>query len=51
MDFIERLFGVSPDGGSGSYEFMLLLVPLMVIAALKLLRHGTSRRGRKTIDR
>ena len=25
MDFIERLFGFSPDGGSGSLEFGLLL--------------------------
>jgi hypothetical protein len=26
MDFIERIFNVSPDGGSGSLEFILLLV-------------------------
>lgn len=24
MDFIERLFGVSPDGGDGSLEFLWL---------------------------
>jgi hypothetical protein len=24
MDFIERIFGVSPDGGNGSLEFMYL---------------------------
>ena len=28
MDFIERLFGVSPDGGSGLFEFLLFAVPL-----------------------
>ena len=28
MDFIERLFGVSPDGGSGMFEFLLFAVPL-----------------------
>ena len=35
MDFIERIFGVSPDGGSGSFEFMLLAVPIagIVLAA------------------
>jgi hypothetical protein len=26
MNFIERLFGISPDGGSGSFEFVLLLI-------------------------
>jgi hypothetical protein len=29
MDFIERIFGVSPDGGSGSLEFLLLLIPIV----------------------
>jgi hypothetical protein len=29
MDFIERIFGVSPDGGSGSFEFLLLLIPIV----------------------
>lgn len=28
VDFIERIFGVSPDGGSGSFELLLLLAPL-----------------------
>jgi len=28
MDFIERLFGVAPDGGSGALEAALLVVPL-----------------------
>jgi len=31
MDFIERIFGVSPDGGNGSLEFMYLTG--MVVAA------------------
>jgi hypothetical protein len=25
MDFIERIFHISPDGGSGFIEFMLVL--------------------------
>jgi hypothetical protein len=31
MDFIERIFGISPDGGDGSIETMILGV-LLVIA-------------------
>ena len=34
MDFIERLFGISPDGGSGWFEFLLFAVPLAGIAYL-----------------
>jgi hypothetical protein len=28
MDFIERIFGVSPDGGTGAFEFMLFVLRL-----------------------
>ncbi|MFI4998264.1 MAG: hypothetical protein ACHQK9_00160 [Reyranellales bacterium] len=31
MDFIERIFGVSPDGGSGSFEFMILAIPAVAL--------------------
>jgi hypothetical protein len=34
MDFIERIFGLAPDGGSGLFEFLLFLVPLAGIAFL-----------------
>ena len=34
MNFVERLFGVSPDGGNGTFELLLFLVPLMVLGAL-----------------
>jgi hypothetical protein len=34
MDFIEQLFGLSPDGGSGWFEFLLFAVPLAGIAYL-----------------
>ena len=33
MDFIERIFGVSPDGGSGSFEAMLLFLPVAAVVA------------------
>jgi hypothetical protein len=29
MDFVERLFGISPDGGSGSLEFLLLAITII----------------------
>jgi hypothetical protein len=39
MNFIEQLFGISPDAGSGSFEFVLLLVlgllAYMIRAVLK----------------
>jgi hypothetical protein len=34
MHFIEDLFGVSPDNGSGFLEFLLFLVPVIVLAAV-----------------
>ncbi len=32
MDWIERWFGVSPDGGDGSLELLLTLVAIVVMA-------------------
>jgi MYXO-CTERM domain-containing protein len=32
MDFIERIFGISPDGGDGSTELMYIAVLLLVAA-------------------
>jgi hypothetical protein len=31
MDFIERIFGISPDVGSGSFEMMLLFIPAAAV--------------------
>jgi hypothetical protein len=31
MDFIERIFGISPDGGSGSLELLLVLLPILLL--------------------
>jgi hypothetical protein len=44
MDFVERIFGVSPDGGSGVYEALVLLIPLG-LAALWMRRRAARRRG------
>jgi uncharacterized membrane protein YidH (DUF202 family) len=41
MDFIERMFGVSPDGGNGSLELLLLL---SIAAAIAILCYGVYRR-------
>ncbi len=40
MDFIETIFGISPDGGSGAFEFLLFAIPIAGIALL------IARRGR-----
>jgi hypothetical protein len=34
MDFIELIFGISPDGGSGLLELLLFAVPIAGIACL-----------------
>jgi hypothetical protein len=34
MDFIERLFGISPDGGDGSTELMYFAVFVIIVAAV-----------------
>lgn len=34
MDFIERLFGVSPDAGDGSLEVVWLVAIVVVIGAV-----------------
>lgn len=44
MDFIERLFGVSPDNGSGLLEFAILMVP--IVACVVALRFRARRRGK-----
>jgi hypothetical protein len=44
MDFIERIFGIAPDAGSGSFELLLFLVPLAGIAYLALRVRARRRR-------
>lgn len=46
MDFVERIFSVSPDGGSGALEALLFLVPLLGVGLLQFSRSGWSKRGR-----
>jgi hypothetical protein len=44
MDFIERIFGFSPDGGSGSFEFLLFALPIAGIICLALWRRQRAKR-------
>ena len=39
MNFIERLFGIAPDGGNGSFELLLFLLPLAGILTLRVWRN------------
>ena len=38
MDFIERIFGFAPDGGNGTLEMLLFLIPIAGIAYLVMKR-------------
>ena len=44
MDFIEKILGVAPDGGSGTLEALVFLVPCATVALLAFL---AKRRGRR----
>jgi hypothetical protein len=43
MDFIEKIFGFSPDGGSGSFEFLLFTIPIAGVCYLVLRRRAARR--------
>ena len=45
MDFIERFFGVSPDGGSGATEAMIV-VAVIAMASLIYFRREQRRKSR-----
>ena len=32
MDFIERIFGISPDGGNGALEFLVVAGNVVAVA-------------------
>jgi hypothetical protein len=46
MDFIERIFGISPDGGTGSLEMLLFALPIMGVIAIVAWRRGGRARKR-----
>jgi len=50
MDFIERLFGLSPDNGDGTTEILWLAVLALIIASVVYFR-VQRRRARQQIGR
>ena len=44
MDFIEKLFGVSPDGGDGSLETLWLAAIVIAVCALAFRRRIAARK-------
>jgi hypothetical protein len=46
MDFIERMFGLSPDGGNGALELQILIAAVVAVAAV-LATVAISRRRRR----
>jgi hypothetical protein len=44
MDFIEKIFGVAPDGGSGSLEVTLFILPVVLAAVVIVFRNRSRRR-------
>jgi hypothetical protein len=48
MDVIERVFGVSPDGGSGLFELALLLLPIVTSAVAVACRRAHGEADRHT---
>jgi len=43
MDFIERVFGISLDGGNGLYETCLLLAPVVILTLFYIRRRRIAR--------
>jgi len=51
MDFIEKLFGISPDGGDGSTELIIVAVIVIVAIVARSRSHvGAWRRQRRPPD-
>jgi hypothetical protein len=46
MDFIERIFHVSPDGGTGLLELAFVLAVLVIPLAVSLMLRNSRSRGR-----
>jgi len=46
MDLIERVFGLSPDGGNGTFELLCFAMVTLMVYAMGLAwqrRHGSGR--------
>lgn len=49
MDFVERLFGISPDAGSGAFEACLIVAAVVAICTV-LFRHVLRRAWARLLD-
>jgi hypothetical protein len=47
MDFFERWFGVSPDGGDGTLELLYIAVAVLIVGSLVSRRWIVRRLGRR----
>jgi hypothetical protein len=47
VDFIETVFGISPDGGSGSLELLLFAVAAVGLCMIYIMRSARIVRGRR----
>jgi hypothetical protein len=43
VDFIERIFGIAPDGGDGSFELLLFALPIAGLCCLAARRRNRRR--------
>ncbi len=46
MDFLERVFGLAPDGGTGVVEGLLAITPLLALYLLRRARRRVRPRRR-----
>jgi hypothetical protein len=44
VDFIEKILGFAPDNGSGAFEFLLFLIPVIGIFAIREWRRRDQRK-------
>jgi hypothetical protein len=47
MDFVEKVFHVSPDGGTGAYEVLIVVLAGSLIFAIAFLGYFRARSRRK----
>ncbi len=45
MTFLENIFGISPDGGSGTIELLLIALPMAIYFLLRSVRKGARQRS------
>ena len=51
MDFIEQLFGISPDGGDGSLEMLWVAAIVFAVLAIAFRRRILARLSRRVTAR